>query len=456
MDEKKLEIIKELLVDEEHTLEDLRRLVKKSKPFIKIENKTGNIVILPQFSFTIVEKVILYFIGTYFSKEMGLNQDLQITSRKISESLDVLPTSLSGPLGNLVTSQIVSKDNESYHIKYYEIENQLDILTNKYLINKETFNEKQVKKTKEYSKSMVKRKKSIKKDYDKILKREFDRDQFLESLNKYNISEDEFNSIFNIDKKSFILLRGFKADSIIERHVRSTLLVIFANKTIYGQDEMDSSSLRRILENSGVDELTRLSTSLKHISNLIIHKRGPIGSTKTSYKINNLGIQKGIIIIKDILNNTKNFDLSFKSNVIRETAPPIRIGNEELMKNIKEFAKRNKIEEEKLKIAFDFQPDSLRLLIKFEEKIRKPLQIKSLMILGILLKKIYNIDSFDGKKLLKNSGISYDRLDLLDSNKKYSNYFSKGSKRAIKLTFAGEKQAMEMLRDLIKKNSCKL
>ena len=45
MDNKKLDILKDLIVDEEHTLEDLSRLVEKSKPFLKIESKTGKIII---------------------------------------------------------------------------------------------------------------------------------------------------------------------------------------------------------------------------------------------------------------------------------------------------------------------------------------------------------------------------------------------------------------------------
>ena len=62
MHEEKLNILKDLVVDEEHTLEDLRRLVEKSKPIIKIENKTGNIIISPEFQFTVSEQIILYLI----------------------------------------------------------------------------------------------------------------------------------------------------------------------------------------------------------------------------------------------------------------------------------------------------------------------------------------------------------------------------------------------------------
>ena len=38
--QKKLDVLKELLVDEEHTIEDLKKLVEKAKPYIKIESKS--------------------------------------------------------------------------------------------------------------------------------------------------------------------------------------------------------------------------------------------------------------------------------------------------------------------------------------------------------------------------------------------------------------------------------
>ena len=133
----RLNILKDLIVDEEHSLEDLKRLVEKSKSFLKIENKSGNIIITSNFSFTVNEKIIIYLIGKYFVNELGLNDKTQITSRNISENIDIAQTTLSGPLGEGIRKKIVEIKDNSYSIKYYEIENQLDSLTNKYLLKKD-------------------------------------------------------------------------------------------------------------------------------------------------------------------------------------------------------------------------------------------------------------------------------------------------------------------------------
>ena len=133
----RLNILKDLIVDEEHSLEDLKRLVEKSKSFLKIENKSGNIIITSNFSFTVNEKIIIYLIGKYFVNELGLNDKTQITSRNISENIDIAQTTLSDPLGEGIRKKIVEIKDNSYSIKYYEIENQLDSLTNKYLLKKD-------------------------------------------------------------------------------------------------------------------------------------------------------------------------------------------------------------------------------------------------------------------------------------------------------------------------------
>jgi len=443
----KLNILKELLVDESHTIEDLKRLVNKSKPFIKIESNSGKILISPEFPFNIVEKVMLYLIGVYFSKEMGLNEGLQVTLRDISESIHEMPTSTSGPLGGLINKHIVKREENSYSIRYHEIENQLDILTEKYLVLKEFKESKDVKK--------IKRPKSRKKllsHQDKpsvIKKKEFNEENFNQAIQRYKLKKEDVNSIFNVDKDFIILIRGFKGSNLIETHIKSTLLVLTANQLYFSLDETDASELRRALENSGVDKLVSLSTSIKKFPSLIIHKRGPIGSINNSYKLTNLGLQKGITIIKDVLNNTKNFSIPTKTKIKKEVAPSISIEKEKLDKNISEFAKLHDLSEEKLKTTFDFQTDNLRFLKKIDENSRKVIQITLLMVLGVILKRVYYIDSFNGKKLLRDSHMSADRLDLLDSNKDYQTYFSKKPKSAMQLTYAGELKALEMLKKVL-------
>ena len=63
MENKKLDILKDLIIDEEYTLEDLKRLVEKSKSFLKIESKSGKVIVSPKYPFTTREKIVILLIG---------------------------------------------------------------------------------------------------------------------------------------------------------------------------------------------------------------------------------------------------------------------------------------------------------------------------------------------------------------------------------------------------------
>ncbi len=456
MDKKKLDILKDLIIDEEYTLEDLRRLVEKSKPFLKIESKTGKIITSPEFPFTVREKIIVYLIGIYFSKELGFNQDVQITSRHISENIDISQTTISGPLGNYVKSKIIGIENNSYTIKYYEIEKQLDYLTEKYLLKEK---KKAVISSKK-ERSVVKNKKNnrriISEAVSQKIDRSFQEESLKNKLEKYNLTSDNLYSVINIVDNKIILLRGWKGTSNRESQVKSTLLLLTVNKLIYGLDEINSSEFRRCLLDAGVP-VKNLSTTLRNYSTYIIHKRGPIGSTKTSYRITSLGFPKGIMLLKDIIENTSNFDIKFKSRIRNEKSEKISINEKELNQNIISFARGNGLDEERLRILFDFQKEGIRICTPLREITRKSMQIKTLMLLGVLLKKVYDVNSFSGKTLLKNSRTSYDRLDLLNSNKYYGKYFSANKpKSAMKLTYHGEKKAIEMLKSYLEEMVCQL
>jgi len=457
MNEIKLDILKDLIIDEEPTDEDLKRLVEKSKNFLKIENKTGKIIISPDFPFIVSDKIIIFLIGIYFSKEYGLNKDVQITSRLISENINVAQTTISGPLGDYVRNKIVSADDNSYSIKYYEIENQLDQLTNKYVLKKKSTPKVAAKlKIKKVRKKIVRKKETHRRIKPKT-EREIDEDSLKNEFEKHDLTEDGLHSVFNVNDGNIILLRGWKGTTAIESQVKSTLLLLTANNLFFGLDEMNSSELRKSLIGLGVP-MANHSTNIKNFATLIIHKRGPIGSTSTSYKITHLGFQKSIDLIQDTINNTSNFDIQFKHKIIRkEKSETISIDEEKLNQNISDFVKELELKEERLRTLFDFQTDNVRFCLRLKEGKRKILQIKSLMLLGIILKKIYDVNNFNGKTLLQNSRISYDRLDLLDSNKNYQRYFSTNKpKSAMQLTYAGENRAIEMLKEYLNKEDSKL
>ncbi len=456
MKEEKLNILKDLVVDENHSLEDLKRLVDKSKPFIKIENQTGNILISADYPFNTREKIIIFLIGIYFSKELGLNQDVQITSRYISENINVLITSMSGALGEYVKGNIVSKNDNSYSIKYYEIENQLDKLTDKYILNHTQSSVRSKPQKTKLSKKKTLNKRRLNIQSVKKIEKTYDEETLKNELAKYQLTTENLFSVINIVNNGFMLLRGWKGNSNAESHVKSTLIYLTVNKLIYDIDEVESSELRIHLIQSGVP-MKNHSTTLKGYTTYIIHKRGPIGSTNTSYRITPLGFQKGLILLKDIIENTSNFDIPFKGRVKTEKTDIISISDEKLNQNISSFASENGMDEERLRTLFDFQNDGVRICMPLRESIRKIMQIKTLILLGGLLKKVYDVSNFSGKELLKNSRTSYDRLDLLDRNKHYQKYFSLNkSKSAMRLTYAGEKKAIKMIKEYLEKETCEL
>ncbi len=453
MDNKKLDILKDLLVDEECTLEDLRRLVDKSKPFLKIESKSGKIIFSQEFSLTVKEKIVIYLIGSYFSKELGLNKEVQISSRNISENIEIAQTTISGPLGDYVKNKIIGIENNSYAIKFYEIEKHLNHLTEKYLLKKKINTIIPSKKSRSTEKNNRKITSEV---VSQKTKKTFQKESLKNEIVKYNLTIDDLYSVINIVDNEIILLRGWKGSTNRESHVKATLLFLTISKLIYDLDEINSSELRKSLINVGVN-MKNFSTTLKNYFKYIIHKRGAIGSTKTSYRITTLGFQKGIMLLKDIIENTSNFDLKFSSRITKEISDKISIDVDELNQNIVSFAKDNEIDEEKLRILFEFQKEGVRICTPIRENTRKSLQIKTLMLLGVLLKKVYDVNKFAGKILLKDSRTSSDRLDLLNSNKSYMKYFSANKpKSAMQLTYAGEKKAIELLKSYLEDEACQL
>ena len=456
MENKRLDILKDLLVDEEYTLEDLRRLVEKSKPFLKIESKSGIIIISPEFSLTVKEKILIYLIGIYFSNELGLNKEVQITSRYISDNIEIAQTTISGPLGDYVKNKIIGIENNSYAIKFYEIEKQLNSLTEKYLLKMKNNTTITPKKVRFIEKKKTNNRKKTSEVVSQKIEKPFQEESLKNKIVKYNFTMDDLYSVINIDDNKIILLRGWKGSSNRESHVKASFLFFTLSKLIYDLDEINSSELRNSLINTGVN-MENFSSTLKNYSKYIIHKRGPKGSIKTSYRITSLGFQKGITLLKDIIENTSNFDLKFRSRITKKISDKISINSDELNQNIVIFAQDNEIDEEKLRILFEFQKEGIRICSPIKENIRKNIQIKTLMLIGVLLKKVYHVNTFSGKTLLKDSRTSSDRLDLLNSNKSYIKYFSANKpKSAMQLTYAGEKRAMEMLKSYLEDEACQL
>jgi hypothetical protein len=460
MAQNKMDILQDLFVDESHTLEDLKRIKDKSHNFFKIEQKSGKILISHEYNFITKEKIVLFLIGKYLCKEVGF-EEVITTSKLMSEELNIQQTSLTAPLNELESQHVLTKEGTSYKIKYYQIEKQLDILHSKYILHEEQ------KKTNSSTPSKIRRKPAkkktnrpiqVKEDPEVILTKQTD-EEINNELGKYELKSDNFYTIFNFHKGRLIILKGFKCQNNRESHVKSALLTLVAYRVLYDTERISSSKLREILTDSGVKDLTNLSTTLKSYNSWIVHERGRIGSINTNYRITHQGYEEGIKLVKDIVNSTSNFELKLSSGRIvnKEVAPELNMSATELEKNIREFARIENFDETKLKSSFDFQENHIRIIHPIVGKTRNVMQIKNLILLGYLIHKVYKQEKFNCEKLLKISHIESGRLDLLDKNKFFKSYFSiKRPKTSMTLIFKGRIEAKNYLENYLENGDFKL
>jgi len=133
----KKEILKGLLLTEEDTLAKLKTLIDKAKTIIKIDEKSDKVIIAPEFKFSNQEKILLFLIGRYFSKELGICDNERLDLKGLENATGIKRTTLSKPLGELVYSGYIGQDNEKrYYIYHYKIEGIINILYDKYVEKK--------------------------------------------------------------------------------------------------------------------------------------------------------------------------------------------------------------------------------------------------------------------------------------------------------------------------------
>jgi DNA-binding MarR family transcriptional regulator len=121
--DKKKEILKDILLKEEDVLAQLERIVKLAKPFVKIEEKTGRIVLASEFPFTNNEKAFLFLLGRYLAYHSGVVKETTANMSDISDGLGIVATTLSAPLGRLVRDHVVTKtQKDRYQVNPYKIE----------------------------------------------------------------------------------------------------------------------------------------------------------------------------------------------------------------------------------------------------------------------------------------------------------------------------------------------
>jgi len=131
--EKKKEILKDIILKEEDVLAQLQRIVKLVKPFLRIEENTGRVVLTTNFALTNSEKIFLFLLGKYLAYHSGIAKETTARMRDISDTLGVVTTTLSAPLGRLVRDHIVDRPQKDiYQVNPHKIETTLKEISQKY------------------------------------------------------------------------------------------------------------------------------------------------------------------------------------------------------------------------------------------------------------------------------------------------------------------------------------
>jgi len=257
----KKEILKDLLISEEDTVQKLRSLVEKSKKYFRIESKSGKIIFhshnLPN-----SKKILLLLIGKYFGKELGIVDKSTLSSTEISKQLDIAITTISGPLGDLSKRGLIKKEGSEYKIQYFKIENILDGLEE----SKPT--KRTVNKSKTYKKRLKSKTNFV--EEKKILQPIKEQIEVL--AEKAGVKKDELYKIYDFDEKIHLIIQP-DGKNEGEKQLKSTILILTAYNHYFNEREISSSDLRNMLQDVGITSLVNLSTNLSEHRSLILHKQ---------------------------------------------------------------------------------------------------------------------------------------------------------------------------------------
>lgn len=123
------EILKNILVDESATIQNLAKIVQKAKDIFVMEKSSGKIIFKNYSKLTNPQKITCILIGRYFAKRLGFIDDHTMTISDISKNLDVLQTTLSSPLKSLRKSGQILYEKSRYRINPHRIEEIIDSIT---------------------------------------------------------------------------------------------------------------------------------------------------------------------------------------------------------------------------------------------------------------------------------------------------------------------------------------
>jgi len=80
---------------------------------------------------------------------------------------------------------------------------------------------------------------------------------------------------------------------------------------------------------------------------------------------------------------------------------------------------------------------------------RVKIQLLGLTMISLLMQKIYDSKSINAMEVLKRSKLPTERIDNLNNNPDFKRTFS-GTGRSLKLTWIGEKEAKELLKNYLR------
>jgi len=116
------DVLKDLLVDEKDVIQDLANLVKKAKDVFVIEQSTGKVIFKDFGKLSNAQRVCVLLIGKYFATKLEIIKDASLSISEIGKELAIPMTTLSAPIGTLVSKGFVTKlPKRKYIIAYHRI-----------------------------------------------------------------------------------------------------------------------------------------------------------------------------------------------------------------------------------------------------------------------------------------------------------------------------------------------
>lgn len=126
-------------------------------------------------------------------------------------------------------------------------------------------------------------------------------------LKDAGITKKELSHILYFDDKSLEFVCEIKGKNAVEQQFKATLIILTFYHYCKNSDKIKSQELREIFGKANIKSLANLSTNLKKSAyKKFVRPEGISSSPEFSYKITDLGIEKGLEIIKELILQEQN------------------------------------------------------------------------------------------------------------------------------------------------------